>query len=695
MDPNDIREFDRLRKRRERAEARDLTIPRCANPRRRKRCEQDIFLALRTYFPERFDGAWTPNRREMIEDIMRVATFGGDQATAGERALGKTTIVKFVLLLLMLWGRVRFGFIVSKNGPEARSIVEDIKDELETNDLLLADYPEVCVPIRALEGAPQRSSHQTVGGERTRIRWKEDHFILPMVKGSRAAGAVLVARGIDGSFRGINRRNRRPDLVLIDDPDSEESAESALETAKRIRTIDRAIGGLARGGARIARVLLCTCMNRRCVAYTYTDREQRPAWHGKRFRMLVKPPEREDLWEQYIVLLQQGQQAGNDSTGKAATEFYLAHRDEMDAGAEVSDPDRYLHDLDADGRPLEHSALQHIYNLIARNGVEAFLTECQNDPPEEEMPETGGLSSALVQSRLSRTDKGIVPDNTVALTAFVDVGRYALHWIVTAWKEGAIGTVIDYGVEDVHSPAMMRDAGRRGGERETGVEHAIMQALRSLRQYWLTEPYCGLDGIARSITPIGVDYGYYPDAVMAFVREVGGDPWRACKGHGSAKGLSGFRLVKKATAEIPRRFIGDNWYATREPDRQVLYHVHTDHWKRWVHDRLATQPHEPGSLMLYGSEARVHMTISKHLTAEHEETKFVPGKGVETKWVQTNKNNHWLDGACGCAVMASMAGVKLLPVGPAKTAARTTGRFTPQERRVASPWSVYRTRKAV
>jgi len=649
-----------------------------------------MLKALKTYFPAHFVGQWTANRREMIHDIVRVARYGGDQADAGERGLGKTTIAQCVVVMLMLQGHLRFPVFIGKNGPEARGALEEIKDELSGNDLLAEDYPEVCAPIRALEGAPQRAAQQTVDGVRTRIRWKEDHIVLPTVKGSKASGAILVARGIDGSIRGMKKRGRRPDFVLVDDPDSEESAESATETAKRIRTIDRAIAGMAGPGKRIARVILCSCINRRCVAYIFTDPKQKPSWNGKRYKMLVSPPKSEEHWERYILMRQQGQQNGDDLDGRAATEYYRKNRRVMDQGAKVSDDERFIGEVGADGQPKETSALQHCYNIIADRGMDNFLSECQNDPPEEEMPESSGLSSAMVQSRLSGTDKGIVPDSTVALTAFVDVGRYTLHWMVVAWKAQAIGVVIDYGVEEVHSPAMARDAGRRGGEREQGVEHAIMQALRSLRQYWLTDPYCGLDGATTSLMPIGVDYGYYSDAVMAFIREVGGDPWRATKGHGSAKGMQQFRQPRKATAEIPKRHIGDNWYATREPQHQVLYHIHSDYWKRFVHDRLGTACNEPGSMMLYGSDSRVHMSLSKHLTAEREETKFITGVGVVTKWVQYNKNNHWFDAACGCAVLASMVGVRLLASGVSKTSPRATGRFTPQERKAISPWSAYR-----
>jgi hypothetical protein len=62
----------------------------------------------------------------------------------------------------------------STTGPR-RSIrpcrLESIKTELDANDLLLADYPEVCHPIQALDGIANRCNGQLYQGERTHIGW--------------------------------------------------------------------------------------------------------------------------------------------------------------------------------------------------------------------------------------------------------------------------------------------------------------------------------------------------------------------------------------------------------------------------------------------------------------------------------------------------------------------------------------------
>ncbi len=44
-----------------------------------------------------------------------------------------------------------------------------IKTELDGNDLLLADYPEVVFPIQALDGIANRCNGQLYKGQRTHI----------------------------------------------------------------------------------------------------------------------------------------------------------------------------------------------------------------------------------------------------------------------------------------------------------------------------------------------------------------------------------------------------------------------------------------------------------------------------------------------------------------------------------------------
>ncbi len=234
-----------------------------------------------------------------------------------------------------------------------------------------------------------RAHYQLVTGNRhdngkpfklhsSRFSWCGHEVTFPRVPGSPSAGAIFATRGLDAAVRGLNKGNRRPTVAAIDDPDTEDTARSEEQAKKLEDRIDKAIGGLGGQQKGIARVMLTTLQNRTCVSFRFTDPKQKPTWKGKRFRFLVEPPERADLWEEYVQLRQHDMSTG-DPFARAAHQFYLDHRETMDAGAVVSNPHRFNPEELPDGSQAEVSALQRYYNEVARIGPEAVATEFDND----------------------------------------------------------------------------------------------------------------------------------------------------------------------------------------------------------------------------------------------------------------------------------------------------------------------------
>jgi phage terminase large subunit GpA-like protein len=72
------------------------------------------------------------------------------------------------------------------------------------------------------------------------------------------------------------------------------------------------------------------------------------------------------------------------------------------------------------------------------------------------------LEAQEIVSRTTDLARGILPADTLFLTAAMDLGKYLTHWVVVAWREGAVGHIVDYGRLEVASP-------------EIGVEQALLQ----------------------------------------------------------------------------------------------------------------------------------------------------------------------------------------------------------------------------
>ena len=210
------REAARLRKYRREAgaAARDVKLAKCANPLRRKRALADVYGFLDLYFGHRFYNPLSSTHRDMIQEILFRATHGGDQAIAALRGEGKTTIAECVVIFCLLARLLRFPLIVAATGRDAELILANIKSEFETNELLRADFPEVCGPIVALEGAASRQNMQTVDGKRTRLKWSSDVVVFPTVPKkyrSPCGGSIIAARGLDGAIRVASENGHAPE----------------------------------------------------------------------------------------------------------------------------------------------------------------------------------------------------------------------------------------------------------------------------------------------------------------------------------------------------------------------------------------------------------------------------------------------------------------------------------------------------
>ena len=672
------RSRDVERKRKARAAEKDVVIPHLPkkNRLRRKRLEKDDAKWLRYYFgpdaqcKDPFWYEFTDPQQKIIKAIGHAVVYGGDQSLAAPRGEGKSTLFRRLLIKYAFQGIVQFSVLCASTGPLAAASLEAIKEAIETNDLLCEDYPEVCVPVRALENTPNRAHYQTVSGKRfdngksfslaqSRFSWCGNSIVLPDVPGSPSAGAVIVTAGLDSEVRGLNRKGRRPDLVGIDDPDTEETVNSEKQAKKLEDRIDKGLGGLGGQQRGVARVMLTTLQNRDCVSYKYTDPLQKPSWKGKRFRFMVSPPTRTDLWEEYVNLCNAGYQDldddGNckDPHARKAHQFYLSNRKSMDAGSKVANPHRFNPGILPDGSQTEVSALQRYYNEVVRIGQEAVSTEYDNDPPEDSGPVESGITAYRVQRQVSGYERRIVPPGTVALVQGIDVGKFALHFVVKAFRADATAYVVDYGVQEVLGTI-------RGSDE--AVDRHILKALYARREDMLSYPYMTEDEKPIEIQKTLVDAGYRTDSVYFFCKEAGVRFQEAMgfgKSHGCKK-AGYYPPTKKTKTKKP----GDGWYLSLQEKKNWLCCMDADRWKCWEHDRWMTPTDIPGTCFLFGDrgigdkmseDQKGHFSYSKHLTAEIE----IEENGKRSFKVKST-TNHYLDASYMADVAGNICGVSLM-----------------------------------
>ena len=216
---------------------------------------------------------------------------GGLFAMAMPRGSGKTSLCEVACLWALLYGHREFVALIGSDEEHAAGMLESIKAELENSEILGADFPEVCHPIRSLEGIHQRASGQLYQGKQTHIGWTAREIVLPTIPGSAASGAIIRVAGITGRIRGMKHKrvdgvSARPSLVLIDDPQTDESARSPSQCANRERILAGAILGLAGPGKKIAGLMTLTVVRPDGLADRILDRAKPTQWQGELAKMV-------------------------------------------------------------------------------------------------------------------------------------------------------------------------------------------------------------------------------------------------------------------------------------------------------------------------------------------------------------------------------------------------------------------------
>lgn len=142
-------------------------------------------------------------------------------AWVAPRGSGKST---WFFLILPLWalahGHRRFIAAFANSAAQAQQHLLSLKRELDTNELLREDYPGLCKPAMRPSG--------------TQVADRQDLLVS-------SSSAVFMAKGIDSSTLGAKIGKQRPDVLLFDDIEPDESNYSEYQKAQRLATVLNAV----------------------------------------------------------------------------------------------------------------------------------------------------------------------------------------------------------------------------------------------------------------------------------------------------------------------------------------------------------------------------------------------------------------------------------------------------------------------
>ncbi len=133
---------------------------------RRMMAAASPYSFAQTYLQHHTKVAPSPMHLELYKLLQEASTARQQRiAIAAPRGHAKTTIVSLVYVLWsVLYKKEMFVLLVSATREQAVQLLKAIRDELQTNPLLLSDFPECCNPP---------------GRKPTPKPWKEHQIVLP------------------------------------------------------------------------------------------------------------------------------------------------------------------------------------------------------------------------------------------------------------------------------------------------------------------------------------------------------------------------------------------------------------------------------------------------------------------------------------------------------------------------------------
>ncbi len=656
------------------------------NEKRWKRYQFDLFRYLVECFPESTGlKPFSLDHKRIIERTQQTILEGGQDLIIVFRGFAKSTITENATTWAAGYGHRVFFVPIAATDDMAKTALDSIQYEFETNANLFEIFPAACHAARALEGIQQRAGKQSINGERTYIEWSKNRCVLPTFPGFEGSGAIIWPKGITSNIRGLRFKRpdgtqARPDFVMGDDLQTDASAASPNQCTKRLNALTKTIMRLGGHTTSLGVIVNATKIEPDDAIDQLSNAKKFPSWRSTAVPMMksFSKVHETDWLVTYAELRTNFDREDPDDRQRAhkeATAYYKKNRKRMDAGAAAT----WEHCFDP---KHEISAIQHAYNILIDTGQDAFDAECQNTPAKE----TSALKILTVEeicAKQSGYPMGKFPPECTRLTAFIDVHPSILYWHVWAWAPGFTGYMIE---NETFPQQRRRNFAHRsiaislqelypGRDDEATVFaglNALLHGDPKLERYadWpglMRREWIRTDGVPLRIGFGLIDAnGVMAATVKSVIRQ---SPFAAILSPSFGKGVGAKTApMSRWPQSREQKGVGPEWVLTKaqagEPPGTLF---DTNFWKTKFFRGLALPQGSQGALMLHKAEKPGdHTRVGNAWNAETAKLVTVGSREVFEFAQKPNTDNHDLDCAVGAMVAASRGGIASLTPKPAK-----------------------------
>lgn len=564
---------------------------------------------------------------ESINRTFHVLKHGGRSVIAEPRGFGKTSRTANNALLGILHGYVKYVLILASSVPKAEEILDTIKTELQDNDELAALYPETCACFRQIMESGI-TTRQTYMGEFTHIRVNKTTLRFPIIEGQPSSGGIIQVRPKD-KIRGINIKVKagehrgkvlRPDLVFLDDIQTDDEAISPTSVYKIITTLKKSILFAGTHSRPISAVMCCTPICPGDVSSHFILNE--PSWDCVVSPMVPQMPDNLELWlRDYARILLDFDRFTTGSRTEArlrARKYVEENYEALHKGSQVAWEWAYAWNEDPQ---TEISALQHAMNFLIENGEEAFESECQcNIAPRIEEEEGIKATVEEIMAKTTKYKRYHCSLETKYITTHIDVNKDLLTYVTTASPKEFMPSVIDYGTW----PPQPGATWKKDDILNTFEKHYKDIPEDHERRYWGirdllnklgAREYFRDDGLIMHNNLILIDMGYSIDEVQRAIRDSNVRSITSCyRGVGIAAKDKPF-MERHYEKHAEKHF----HCATVPTTDRTLTAVYSDvnYFKTMFHKGIKARPDIGSSVSLFLPERpSEHLLFAKHCIVE-------------------------------------------------------------------------------
>lgn len=283
-----------------------------------------------------------PFHGEVVEILSLMTKKRGKKlALAAPRDSAKSSIISLAYVLYCICYKTEaFIVLISNTADQAIGLLNSVKYELESNERLRQDFPEVC----------------ETGRKPMPPRWCRGEIIT-------RNGINVLALSSGQQIRGRRNREARPSLIILDDVET--SANSTPESSDKLQ--DWVTKSVFKAGTSTTNIIFTgTIHHYGSLLSQYVDSKAHAGWIKQIYRSIIRWSDHPELWEKWAQIYNFRESFEGEEGPQAAKAFFETNKEVMLQGVEVLWP-----------------AGKTYYELMVMRedeGPYSFDSEMQNEP---------------------------------------------------------------------------------------------------------------------------------------------------------------------------------------------------------------------------------------------------------------------------------------------------------------------------